>query len=102
MTLDLNTEPRVETEPPEWPSAIGMMILVIVIAACSMSCASTFYGADGKPTARIYGDYTYQRTAAGAVTITLKHSPVIRAGGIATTQVIGAAGTAVTAALAVP
>jgi hypothetical protein len=63
------------------------------------SCQSTFYYPDGKPQATIRGDYTYSRTAAGAESITLKHSPVIRASGVATTQGIAAAGTAAGAAL---
>ncbi len=69
-------------------------ICLLAITSCS-----TFYNPDGKIRARIMGDYTYQRTKDGAETITLKHSPVIRAGGIATAQVIGAAGTAASAAL---
>jgi len=76
-------------------------VIIIVIAASSMSCGSTFYGPTGQPTAKVYGDYTYSRTASGAVSITLKHSPVIRASGVATTQAIAAAGTAASAAMLV-
>ncbi len=57
------------------------------ICMLATGCASNFYGPDGKRTATIRGDYTYQRTAAGAVTITLKHSPVINAAGNATAKV---------------
>jgi len=63
------------------------------------SCMTTFYGPTGLPTAKVYGDYTYSRTASGTVSITLKHSPVIRASGVATTQAIAAAGTAASAAM---
>jgi hypothetical protein len=79
-------------------SAVAVAVLAIVVAACQMSCQSTFYE-NGQVRARITGDYTYTRSASGAETITLKHSPVIRAGGIATSQSLAAAGTAASAAM---
>ena len=45
------------------------------------------------------GDYTYIRTAKGDVSITLKHSPVIRASGVATSQALATAGTAASAVM---
>ena len=78
----------------------ALIAVVITFAAMSLTgCTSTFYGPTGLPLATIRGDYTYQRTAAGAVTITLKHSPVIRASGVATSQAVAAAGTAASAAI---
>ena len=99
MNFDHDFEPM--NPPPNWPgpiALIGLAIIVAIIIFCT-SCSSTFYGPDGKPTAMIHGDYTYQRSAAGDVSISLKHSPVIRAGGVATSQAIAAAGTVASAAI---
>ena len=81
---------------------ICYFIAAVVICMLATGCASTFYSPDGLPLATIRGDYTYQRTASGAVSITLKHSPVIRASGVATSQTIAAAGTAASATLLIP
>lgn len=97
--MKLPPEHEDDDEGNDGPGPIGILLLVIVIviAACSMSCVSTFHP-DGKPKV-LAGDYTYERTAAGDVKVTIKHSPVIRASGIATTQAIGAAGTAASAVI---
>ena len=78
---------------------LGWIIAWGVIIFLFTGCSSTFYGPTGLPLATIRGDYTYSRTAAGAVTVTLKHSPVIRASGVATSQAVAAAGTAASAAI---
>ena len=78
----------------------GIIAIVLTFLAMSLTgCSSTFYGPTGLPLATIRGDYTYSKTAAGAVLITLKHSPVIRASGVATSQAVAAAGTAASAAI---
>jgi hypothetical protein len=76
--------------------ALILAVLVLAVTGCS---SSTFYGADGNPTARITGDLNYHRTAAGTVTMTLNHSPVIDAHA----RSIGAVGSSLTAlAIAAP
>ena len=98
----MNFDPPTTKAPPNWPgpiALIGLALIVLILVWATSGCASTFYSADGKPLATIRGDYTYQRTASGAVSITLKHSPVIRASGVATSQTIAAAGTAASAAI---
>ena len=78
---------------------IGWVLFWGVLIFFFTSCGSTFYGPTGLPTARIFGDYTYTRSATGSVTITLKHSPVIAATGKAAALGITATGTAASAAI---
>jgi len=52
-----------------------MKLLPLLAILCLASC-STFYGPDGKPTARIMGDYTHTRAADGSETTTLNHSSI--------------------------
>jgi hypothetical protein len=80
---------------------LALILAVLVLAVTG--CGSTFYGPDGKPTARINGDYTYQRTSEGDVSISLRHSETILAHGNAVSKGIGAAGSSLTAlAIAAP
>ena len=76
-------------------------IILSAITAALASCASTtFYGADGKPTAQFQGDMTrveYQRACDGAMkwsADTVNHSAATAAGGNATSKVILSGGTA--------
>ena len=102
MNYDNDFQPP--NPPPNWPGPIallGLTLIVVIIIFCT-SCGSTFYGPDDKPAARIRGDYTYQRSAAGDVSISLRHSETIRAQGNAVSKSIGAAGTAASAAMLIP
>ena len=77
---------------------ICWLILAVIVLAIT-GCGSTFYGPDGKPTARINGNFNYHRTAAGTVTMSINHSQVIDAHG----RAIGVVGSTVTAlAIAAP
>ena len=99
MNYDNDFQPL--NPPPNWPGPIallGLTLIVVIIIFCT-SCGSTFYGPDGKPAARISGDYTYQRSADGKETVTLNHSRVITAGGTAGAKLITAGGTAASAAI---
>ena len=100
MNFDHDFEPM--NPPPNWPGPIALIGLAMVVIAIiwSTSCASTtFYGPDGKPTARISGNFNYHRTAAGTVTMSINHSQVIDAQG----RAIGVVGSTVTAlAIAAP
>ena len=102
MKLDLDFEPDNRPDPAGWPGPIALLGLALVVIAIiwSTSCATTtFYGADGKPTARIMGNFNYHRTAAGTVTMSINHSQVIDAQG----RAVGVVGSAVTAlSLAAP
>jgi hypothetical protein len=83
-------------------SLVVMLIFFAIMAVAVLaltSCGSTFYGADGKPTARITGDLTYARMPDGGVTMTINHSQVIDA----QARAIGAVGSSLTAlAIAAP
>lgn len=77
-------------------SLILELILAVLVLAMT-GCGSTFYSADGKPAARICGDYTYQKTPDGSVLISLRHTETIQATGNALAKDLGALGTAATA-----
>ena len=81
---------------------ICLLILALILAVLVLAmtgCGSTFYGPDGKPTARITGNFNYHRTTAGTVTMSINHSQVIDAQG----RAIGVVGSTVTAlAIATP
>lgn len=72
---------------------LALAVLVLVVSGCG----STFYGPDGRPTARISGDYTYQRTPGGSVSISLRHTETIQAQGNAFAKDLGTLGTAAAA-----
>lgn len=102
MKLDLDFEPDNRPDPAGWPGPIALLGLAMVVIAIiwSTSCASTtFYGADGKPTARIMGNLTYSKKPDGSLTMSINHSQVIDAQG----RAIGVVGSTVTAlAIAAP
>lgn len=100
LDFDLDFEPS-RKQPPTWPGPVallGLGLIIVLVITCS-SCSSQFYYPDGALKASIMGDLTYSKSAKGDETFSLKHSPVIRAGGIAATQGIAAAGSAASAAL---
>ena len=77
----------------------GSLIFYAVIAAFIFGitgCVSRLYNA-GQLTAEIRGDYEYRKAADGSVSVSLRHTPVIQAGGTAVAKDIGALGTAATA-----
>jgi hypothetical protein len=78
-----------------------LLLLAIAILALSNCASTTFYGADGKPTARFQGDMTkveYQRACDGSMrwsADTVNHSSATAAGGNAASKGILSTGTSI-------
>lgn len=89
----------------EWPSLIGCLVIavVVMVGACSMSCATTTLYRDGRPMARIQGDFkgtlTVSKDGSASLSGTLAHSPATKAGGEAAGTRLNAASAIVTAAV---
>ena len=70
-----------------------LYILALVFSGCA---TTTFYGANGKPIARMQGDMTGVQFASGNTSfsaVSVNHSAATRAGGDATAKVLQSAGT---------
>ncbi len=107
MKLELQTEPGPpEKEPTRELYWYGIAVILILIAACQMGCASTVIYRDGKPLAIIQGNLTGSLTMAadGSMVIsgTLNHSDATEAAGRAAAGKINASAALVTAALLAP